>query len=87
MYALFKLREGICDKQNTEPHLQVSRTSIRFNVNSDYPYLDIEDLADALDQTLQPNATLNIERLENLVSLHRGDFMEQKYAYAKRAIP
>ena len=75
-YALFKLREGLCDKQNTEPHLQVSRTSIRFNVNSDY-YLDIEDLADAFDQTLQPNATLNIERLENLVSLHRGDFMEQ----------
>ena len=75
-YTLFKLREGLKDKTNPNPYLQVSRTSIRFNADSDC-YIDVAELADAFGQSLRPKAELSIERLEHLSSLHRGDFMEQ----------
>ena len=75
-YALFKLREGLQDKTNPNPYLLVSRTSIRFNTDSDC-YIDVAELAEAFGQSLRPNAALGTERLENLSSLHRGDFMEQ----------
>jgi len=75
-YALFKLREGLKDKDNKAPYLIVSRTNIRFNPESDF-YLDAADLADAWGQSLHPNFSLTIEHLEHLSSLYRGDFMEQ----------
>lgn len=75
-YALFKLREGLKDKENQIPYLIVSRTSIRFNPDSDF-YLDAADLGDTFEQSLRPNFSLTIEHLEHLSSLYRGDFMEQ----------
>jgi len=75
-YALFKLREGLKDKQNKAPYLIVSRTSIRFNPDSDFT-LDAADLTEAFTQTLRPDYKFTIEHLEQLSSLYRGDFMEQ----------
>jgi|TARA_B110000208_G_C11771872_1_gene430587 DNA-binding SARP family transcriptional activator len=75
-YALFKLREGLRDKENQTPYLTVSRTSIRFNPESHY-YLDATDLADAFEQSLRPDFSPTLEHLERLSSLYRGDFMEQ----------
>lgn len=75
-YALFKLRKGLQDKENKTPYLIVSRTSIRFNTESDY-YLDATDLANAFEQSLRSDFSLSIEKLEQLSSLYRGDFMEQ----------
>jgi DNA-binding SARP family transcriptional activator len=75
-YALFKLREGLQEKQNAVPYLIVNRTSIRFNPDSDF-YLDAAELASVFDHSLRPDSSLTIEHLEHLTSLYRGDFMEQ----------
>ncbi|MCG8415766.1 MAG: hypothetical protein MI746_16245, partial [Pseudomonadales bacterium] len=75
-YALFKLRAGLQEKTNSTPYLLVSRTSIRFNPDSDFS-LDVLELSEAFGQSLRPSGELDIERLEHLSALHRGDFMEQ----------
>lgn len=75
-YALFKLRQALNDKDNPTPFLLVNRTSIRFNPDSDY-FLDVAQLLGAFDQALRPNQSLELDDLESLSALYRGDFMEQ----------
>ena len=56
--------------------MQASRTNIRFNTKSDY-YLDVEELGGALNKALKSRFTMPIEQMEHLITLYRGDFMEQ----------
>ncbi|MDG2420488.1 MAG: BTAD domain-containing putative transcriptional regulator [Gammaproteobacteria bacterium] len=75
-YALFKLRQGLEEKNNKTKFLITNRTSIRFNPKSEH-YLDVSELSNAVSNALRSRFSIPIEKMEHLISLYRGDFMDQ----------
>jgi DNA-binding SARP family transcriptional activator len=65
--ALANLRQAISDRQAEPPFLLIARDTIQFNTASDYD-LDLEGLEDLRG--------LEIDQLEQVVSAHRGSFLE-----------
>ena len=79
--ALFNLRLAIGDRTATPPHLLISRDAIQFNRASDFA-LDLAQF-NAILHTCQenqsrdiPDPTLHAARLEELVKLYRGAFLQ-----------
>jgi predicted ATPase/DNA-binding SARP family transcriptional activator len=66
-YALSNLREAIGDRQADPPFLGITRETLQFNTASNYT-LDLDGLRDLQD--------LAIDRLEQIVSLQCGLFLE-----------
>jgi DNA-binding SARP family transcriptional activator len=78
--ALRRLRTAIGDEDASPPFLQVTRTTIAFNRESDY-WLDVDVFAEALD-AVRGHAHRSVEtcgvcaeRLAEAVELHQGEFL------------
>jgi DNA-binding SARP family transcriptional activator len=78
--ALHRLRMAIKDHERTPPTLQVTRTTIALDPESDY-WLDVDAFSDALD-AVQHHAhpsleacTACAERLSEAVELYQGEYL------------
>jgi predicted ATPase/DNA-binding SARP family transcriptional activator/Tfp pilus assembly protein PilF len=80
--ALSHLRQAISDEDEATPFLLISRQTIQFNLDSDH-WLDVAAFT-ALTETCEQHRHRRLEnclpclrRLERMIELHRGDFLEQ----------
>jgi predicted ATPase/DNA-binding SARP family transcriptional activator len=78
--ALYNLRQSIGDRDASPPFLLITPDSIQFNRSSDH-WLDVAAFADGLEGCVQHDKGVSEtceqcgERLQQAVSLYRGDFM------------
>jgi DNA-binding SARP family transcriptional activator/predicted ATPase len=82
--ALYNLRTSLGDQHAAEPFLEVTRSTIRFNLNSDH-WLDFAIFPDLFDEVEQHDhaslegCNLCLEKLEAAVALYRGEFLAGFY--------
>jgi DNA-binding SARP family transcriptional activator/predicted ATPase len=72
-YSLSDLRRVISDRTADPPFLLIARDSLQFNPSSDY-WLDVETFTQIVEANL--DSPLNLEKLEQAVTLYRGSFLE-----------
>ena len=72
-YSLSDLRRVISDRTAAPPFLLIARDSLQFNPSSDY-WLDVDIFTQTVEANL--NSPLNLEKLEQAVTLYQGSFLE-----------
>ena len=73
--ALSSLRGAIGDRAAQPPYLLITRDTLRFNPESDYQ-LDLTELSQDLRAIRELQAPEAIARLQEVVTLYRGPFLE-----------
>lgn len=79
--ALYQLRRAIADREATPPFLVITPQTIQFNPASDYSldvtaFTDLLDACQAHDHSRLEACDPCLERLQRVVALYRGDFLE-----------